>query len=552
MLFHRSRQDPGRIVYRDEYYPDRVFALRRVPGARFTGWCWTFPATSWQAAVEAFALLPAHHYPYLVDLLTGREFQGLAVHVGFGRVALRGPADVLEDARANLSVLCGYEEAVQTRAAPRRTFASLAQQVEAGPGYVVYRYPAGLTWRVARFFRAAGAAVTTERLPPPPPSTLRFPRAPELRDYQQRVAAEAPRRRRATLVMPTGAGKTRTAAGIIAALGQRTLFLTSAIELARQAAATFEEHLGVRVGRIVQGRVDLADVTVATVQSLLARVDSADAPELDAWLRGVGLLFVDEGHGLGAQTIYRAATLVPPEAYAFALTATPWREDHREVMIEAATGPVWRPRGTLDADLVKAGYLLPVQVTCVPFRHPGPVKGSPVRRFQVAIEENLQRNALVIELARMAMRRYQTLVLVKTIEHGAFLARVLHVPFLHGQLPARERQAILEVFAARRIRCVVATPLLDQGVDVPAAECLIDAVPRRSPVKILQTIGRVRRPAPGKQVARVVTVLDLDGGTFQRASLRKLDVIEQAGFEVRWLDAATLQPSDPPAALVGA
>lgn len=545
MLFHPSRSDPSVIVYRDEYYPDRVEALRRVPGARFMGWAWRFPATSWPVAVRQLQLQPAHAYPFLLHLLSGRELRGLRADLEPGRLVVRGPASIVERARANLSVLCGYEEPVVESRQIRRTLVSLAEEIGVGPGEAVYRFPVGLLPRIARFLRSAGATVLVSNVPPPPPRRIEFPRAPELRDYQARVVAEAPRRRRATLVMPTGSGKTRTAAGLVHALGQRTLFLTTARELVRQTVATFEQQLGVPVGRVADGRCELTEVTVATVQSVLARVEAGDTT-LGEWLRGVGLLICDEGHGLGARTIYRAATLVAP-AYAFALTATPQRDDHKEVCIEAATGPVWRPAGASDADLVAQGYLVPVQVTCVPYRHGERLPRSPAKRFQVAIEENPLRNALLVRLIRLSETRYQTVVLVKTLKHGEVLARALGVPFVHGQLPNGERQRILDAFATRQIRCIVATPLLDQGVDLPAAEALIDAVPRKSAVKILQTVGRVRRPWPGKGVARVVTVVDFDGGPLERASLRRLDVFEQAGFEIRWLDAETLRPARSPA-----
>ncbi|GAB6875541.1 DEAD/DEAH box helicase [Thermaerobacter litoralis] len=543
MRFHPSRKDPEWIVYRDDYYPHRVAAMRQVPGARWIGWQWVFPRTSWPQAARALRLRPAHCYPYLTRLIP-RHLTGLFARLGPDRVELAGPSALVEEAVKDLEILCGYEQPAPVRRGqpPRPERVSLLTGRQDQPGGVVLSFPEGLRRRIGHFLRLAGASVQVEPEPAPPPKSVHAT-MPALRDYQRQAVMEALARRRGTLVMPTGAGKTRTAAGIIAAAGQRTLFLVQSRDLVRQTVAAFQEHLGLPIGVIVEGKVRLQEVTVATVQSLLART-AEGAAERDAilqWLGGAQLLIVDEGHGLGADTVYAAARMCRP-AYAFALTATPQREDRREVQIEAATGPVWRPAGCSDGELVERGYLLPVKVTCVPFVHGRKARGrTPAEQFAEGIAANEARNHLILRLARTALRAYKTIVLVKTKEHGEHLAAQLGIPFVHGA--TKDRGPIFEALGRGTIRGIVATPLLEQGVDIPEAECLIDAVPRRSAVKILQTIGRVRRPAPGKTIARVVTVIDLDGGPFERAAARKLDVYEQAGFALSWLDPVTLRPT---------
>ncbi len=71
----------------------------------------------------------------------------------------------------------------------------------------------------------------------------------------------------------------------------------------------------------------------------------------------------------------------------------------------------------------------------------------------------------------------------------------------------RERDLVLRQFAKGNIRIVVATTVLDEGVDVPDADVAIVVSGTGSSRQMIQRIGRVVRASPGKTEARVYEII---------------------------------------------
>ena len=128
--------------------------------------------------------------------------------------------------------------------------------------------------------------------------------------------------------------------------------------------------------------------------------------------------------------------------------------------------------------------------------------------------------------------KYKTLLLVNEQEHAEILAQMLNTTYITSKTKEQDQNKAIADLQNRKIKTLIATPLLEQGVDIPDAELLIDAVPRRSVRRIIQAAGRIRRPGAGKKFAYIVTLLDLDDSIFEKQSLRKLNILKQAGFEI--------------------
>ena len=196
---------------------------------------------------------------------------------------------------------------------------------------------------------------------------------PDLWPHQTRAVAElrdALRAHRSVLlVLPTGAGKTRTAAHVIAqylaraplpagatyAHPRRVLFLVHRVELARQAAAQLPQPVRVVSGDLDDGPED-APVIVASVQTLLARSLRPEAT----------MVVVDEAHHYVSDEwcdVVRAYD----RALIVGLTATPERSDGRPLgdLFGAIVAP------TSIAELTRAGVLVPAVVYGPPTRQQG-------------------------------------------------------------------------------------------------------------------------------------------------------------------------------------
>lgn len=76
---------------------------------------------------------------------------------------------------------------------------------------------------------------------------------------------------------------------------------------------------------------------------------------------------------------------------------------------------------------------------------------------------------------------------------------------LHSSMDVRERKTNLELFESGDLRALAAPKLLDEGIDVPAADLGIVMTASRSRRQMIQRLGRViRRKGPGVTVDFVV------------------------------------------------
>jgi superfamily II DNA or RNA helicase len=88
-----------------------------------------------------------------------------------------------------------------------------------------------------------------------------------------------------------------------------------------------------------------------------------------------------------------------------------------------------------------------------------------------------------------------------------------------GEMPIHERQEVVERLNAGTARVVIATgQLIGEGFDCRGLSTLFLATPVRFSGRLLQYLGRVLRPAPGKQKARVFDYVDVQVETLVKAA----------------------------------
>ena len=115
------------------------------------------------------------------------------------------------------------------------------------------------------------------------------------------------------------------------------------------------------------------------------------------------------------------------------------------------------------------------------------------------------RNYGIISLAHgLAISKSLVLILCNRKAHCealalALLKKGIVATALTGDLSKKKRAAYLDSFRAGRLQVVVATQLADEGLDVPLLDRVILAAPSRSAGRTIQRLGRLMRPADGKQ-----------------------------------------------------
>jgi superfamily II DNA or RNA helicase len=112
------------------------------------------------------------------------------------------------------------------------------------------------------------------------------------------------------------------------------------------------------------------------------------------------------------------------------------------------------------------------------------------------VRENSDRNSRIVELARSGSG---VLVLVGSIEHGEKLqAQIPGSQLVHSKIAAGKRKGLIQAAREGALRCMIATSLADEGLDVPRLETVVLAAGGRSAGKLEQRTGRVMRPSAGK------------------------------------------------------
>jgi ATP-dependent DNA helicase RecG len=125
--------------------------------------------------------------------------------------------------------------------------------------------------------------------------------------------------------------------------------------------------------------------------------------------------------------------------------------------------------------------------------------------------------------------------LVRQLQEGPF--RDLPVALLHGRMPAEEKDRIMVEFAAGRIGVLVATTVVEVGIDVPGATVMmIENAERFGLSQLHQLRGRVGR---GKHPGVCVLMIGKEAAEDSRRRLRVLAestdgfAISEADLEIR-------------------
>ena len=327
----------------------------------------------------------------------------------------------------------------------------------------------------------------------------------QLRPYQQqaisdlrmayRGGARAP-----LLVSVTGSGKTVIFSAITAGAverGRQVLILVHRRELIHQASAKLAA-IGVDHGVIAAGITPAnASVQVASVQTLIRRLDRAAAPDL---------IIIDEAHHAVAGS-WRKVIDHWPNSLLLGVTATPVRQDGRGLgaMFDRLV------LGPSTAELIATGYLTPARIYAPP--PVADLTGIHRRAGDYAIDEAAERMDRPT-VTGDAISHYQRIGAgqpaiafccnVKHAEHvcHAFKVAGIRAATLLGT--TTDRDALVARFAAGFIDVLVTVDVVSEGFDCPGAAVAILLRPTQSEGLYLQQIGRVLRPAQGKAAAIVL------------------------------------------------
>ncbi len=322
--------------------------------------------------------------------------------------------------------------------------------------------------------------------------------------YQERALSDLLRWPTGVLEAPTGSGKTNILLSAVARLGTPALICVHTTELLNQTCDRVRSWLEVEPGVIAGSRAVFSPVTVGMIQTLARR--NLEAEGVTEYF---GAVLVDEAHHSPAMTWARILEQMPAR-YKYGFTATAWRKDGMQFLM-------WRLIGSKSAKIAQfevrdAGKIVWPDIETVLTDYYFDLADSSEWGVMLSdLVTNRNRNHLIVREVRSRMNGSRALILTDRIEHANILAGALQdlqPVLLTGEVSRHEReQAMMRVREGARLT-VATTHLLGEGVDVPGWDLLFLVSPIAGGPRTLQAIGRVARPAPGKDRATVVDFVD--------------------------------------------
>lgn len=346
---------------------------------------------------------------------------------------------------------------------------------------------------------------------------------------QEAVDAWLAAGKRGVVVLPTGSGKTFVAEMAAARVGRSTLVVAPTLDLMQQWALSLTTAFDREVGLIGGGSYEIADLTVTTYDSAYIHAERLG--------NRFGLVVFDECHHLPGPSYSLAAELMIAP-FRLGLTATPEREDGGEARLDDLVGPLVYRR---DIRELAGEYLADYETVRLTVRlseeeresyhreygiYRDFVDRSGVRlggaagwsRFLAATSRSEEgrraflayraqkaiatgSEAKVRKLAELLERHRRDRVLVFTSDNETVyrISREFLVPSITHQTPMKERVEALAAFNQGRYPFLVTSRVLNEGVDVPAANVGVVLSGSGSVREHVQRLGRILRKQEGKR-----------------------------------------------------
>ena len=352
----------------------------------------------------------------------------------------------------------------------------------------------------------------------------------KLRDYQNlALKAWSQGGSRGVVVLPTGAGKTVLAVKAIEELQCSTLVLVPTIVLVEQWRNVLKQAFKVDIGALGGGNEDIQPITVSTYDSASLRT------------RRLGnrfeFIIFDEVHHLTGPTYRRIAErYIAP--YRLGLTATLPREEAYLEYIYELVGPkeyeigVDELAGTHLSDYTVKTVRLPLteyekseydkqyeiyrgflRNRGIKIRSPrdymslvkrtgrDPEARRAIAARTQAIDIAYNSDSKIAYLKSLLKENPKEKVLIFTSQNKLVyrLSKEMLIPAITHKTPRDERDEILQRFHGGEYKRVLTSRVLDEGVDVPDASIAVILSGSGSTRQVIQRLGRILRPSPGKQ-----------------------------------------------------
>ncbi len=381
------------------------------------------------------------------------------------------------------------------------------------------------------------------------------------RPYQaQALEAWCDADKRGLVVLPTGAGKSRVARLCIVEAARSTLVVAPTLDLVALWYDQLKRVVGFPIGVLGGGVHDVQDITVATYDSAYLHMDRYGGR--------FGLVIFDEVHHLPSPSYAMAAeSMIAP--FRLGLTATLERSDGLHEELDELVGPVVFRKEITE---LAGDFLAPYRTETISVSLGGEERqayeqarglyrkfiseqkirlGGPEgwnRFLRIAARSSqgreafkgwresrriLQETPAKIHVLEELLRTHPLgRVIIFTNDNATVyrISKTLLIPAITHQTDVKERRAILAAFEAGKLRAVITSRVLNEGVDLPAADVGVVLSGTNTVREHVQRLGRILRKQKGKQA--VLYELVVAGSSEERTSTRRRDHVAYRDSEL--------------------
>lgn len=328
------------------------------------------------------------------------------------------------------------------------------------------------------------------------------------RYYQVEAVEACIEARHCAVTLPTGAGKSWIIEELLRRIGLRAVVVAPtesiASQLYDQLCHTFGRN---RVGFYGDGKKDSKKDIVVGIAAGLYRVDE-ESPHYEV-LKNRDLFIFDECHLAPASSFKQICLgFARFAAYRFFVSATNFRNDGADLLLEGITGPVVYEKSF--TELVREGFLARPN-------HYGFIFESPHKYFSKRTEDmqerhfydNVELHLFAADVANQFWRMDKQPVII-LVDHVAQFLKLLprlriRTGFAHGTLDKKQKevvpeefrsndtQALVDAFNEGKLPCIVGTSCIATGTDLRPTGTLINLQGGKSEIKWRQGRGRATR-----------------------------------------------------------
>lgn len=360
-----------------------------------------------------------------------------------------------------------------------------------------------------------------------------------LYDYQKEALGKLLDQPNGILVSPAGSGKSQIAIALIKKIHLTTLVIVHTKDLLKQFKERFERYFSASVGTITDGKIDIQDVTFATVQTL-------SKCNLDNIKRTFGLIIVDECHNISSKgytnfTMYAKVLNSLSARHKIGITATLHRSDQMTGTTTALIGDIIHevPKEAVAEKVQKAkikvintGYQL--EEFSEAYDTDGTVIYSKllteignIYRRNVDITREIDKNSKAASCLVLSDRLDQLRSIKELLKYGVMIDGSMT-----SKAGKKQREQALEDIRSGKEKVLFASyKLAKEGLDLPILSRLFLVSPVKDLAVVIQAVGRIERIAPDKPESIVFDFVD-DIGICQSMFRKRKAIYKKNGNKV--------------------